>query len=671
MSILKWLKSRPLTTTEKETLTSFFSKVKKIKPKELNIALVGQANVGKSVVFNNLTGLHQHIGNWPGKTVEKAEGKSLYRNYLFNIVDLPGIYSLTTYSIEEEVSRNFIGQNKFDFIVNVVDGTILERNLIFTLQLLEMEKPMVLAVNFVNFFQKKGIAVDFKKLEKILNIPVIPVEANIGKGTAQILARGLSLIKKKTRQKTRLRYGLEVEKEINRLVSELKTIKSCYPKRWLAIKLLEKDKEVEQIIITQNAGLLAKIKKSISRLEKIHGHDTAMIIAGERAQIAAKIVSEVLTIKRNVKVSLIDKIDRITSDRIWGYPILFIVLTTMFFSVFKFGDFLSNFLNNYLGQLQILYQSIFGNHLLASVGWSAIESFFGLVNLVFPYIIPFYFLLFFLEDIGYFARVSFLLDRVMHQLGIHGKGIIPILLGYGCHVPACLSCRIMENKKEKLISVILTTFVPCSAVSIIIFGLVGKYIGLTTVFLLYGFDILIILILGKILAKIIPGESPEMIMEIPDYRRPYLKVILMQTWFRIKEFLYIAAPLIIIMGMLIELSYKLGWLLILVNFLKPVTVGWLGLPKMVGSLLIFGFLRKELILVMMAGLFQTTNFAQILNHTQMIVLSLVSLFYVPCVATTAALIKEYSLKFSLTIIVVKLITALLIGGLAFRLLTIL
>ena len=215
--------------------------------KKLKVVLAGQANVGKSVIFNYLTGLHQHIGNWPGKTVEKAEGTFYYKGYFVDLIDLPGIYSLSTYSIEELISRQYIAFEKPDFIINVVDATHLERNLIFTLQLLEMERPIVLALNMFDLLREKGLEIDFKKLEEILGIPVVPVVATQGKGLTKVLDRGIELVEKGFKPKP-LKYGKELEERVENLILELENLDLPYSKRWVALKLLEKDKEIEELI---------------------------------------------------------------------------------------------------------------------------------------------------------------------------------------------------------------------------------------------------------------------------------------------------------------------------------------------------------------------------------------------------------------------------------------
>lgn len=634
---------------------------------KLNIVLAGQANVGKSVIFNQLTGLHQHIGNWSGKTVEKAEGTLYYHGFTIDVLDLPGIYSLTTYSAEELISREYIALQKPDFIVNVVDATSLERNLIFTLQLLELGRPTVLALNMRNLLEEKGIRIDYAKLEEILGTPVIPVAAIYGKGITEILDEGIGLVKKKTVLPP-FKYGQEVEKELEKLIRILGCFEFSYPERWLAIKLLEKDKEIEKLVSQKSPKILEEAKNSISLLEQIHQHDSAIIISNERCNIVSQIIKKVVKITKRTKVSLSERLDLITTHKIWGYFVLILILCLTFGFIALFGNWFSSFLERIFLNWQFGYEDIFGNSFWASLGWSAIESALALIQIALPYILPFYLILYLLEDWGYLARIAYLTDNLMHKVGIHGKACIPLLLSYGCNVPGCLSCRILETQRERFIAGLLTTFIPCSAVTVIILGLVGRFVGMGWAFGLYLFNIVTIFVLGKLVSKILPGEPTELIMEMPDYRQPHLKTVLLQTWFRLKEFISLAGPLVIVSGVIIHGFYLAGWLNLIATILAPITVNWLGLPMITGILLIFGILRKELILLMLATLVGTTNFSLILNSHQMITLAIVSIFYIPCVATIASFKQEFGWGRAMAVTAFKILFAITLGGITSRIL---
>jgi len=636
--------------------------------KDLHIVLAGQANVGKSVIFNHLTGLHQHIGNWPGKTVEKAEGTLYYQGRTIDIVDLPGIYSLSTYSLEEIISRDYIFSRNPDFVINVIDATNLERNLLFTLQLLELERPMVLAANMVNLLKEKGIKIDYARLSEILQIPVVKVEAIYGKGITEVLDQGIRLTEH-LHTAPPPTYGKEVEEIITGLTASFDPIHDFpYPKRWLAIKLLEKDGQITEMIAEKSPQTLELARRNISELEKLHGHDSSVVIAGERCHLVAQIVAEVVSITPPSGKTMGEKLDWFSAHKYIGMPFLILVMLSMFAAIFKFGNWLSGLMEQLFSGWHTAYSAVLGHSFWASLGWSAIESGLALLQVALPYILSFYLLLYLLEDLGYMARIAFLTDNLMHKLGIHGKACIPLLLGYGCNVPACLGCKILETQRERLIAGFLSTLVPCSARTVIIFGLVGKFVGIWWALGLYLLNLAVIFVLGRVASKILPGEPTELIMEMPEYKSPHLKTIVFQLWLRLKEFIIMAAPLVIISGVVIQGLYLLGWLKPIVEALSPITVNWLGLPVMVGILLIFGILRKELILVMLAALLGTTNFAQALSPVQMITLALVSMFYVPCISTIAVLKQEFGWKKALAITLFEIILALLLGGIVSRLL---
>jgi len=290
------------------------------------------------------------------------------------------------------------------------------------------------------------------------------------------------------------------------------------------------------------------------------------------------------------------------------------------------------------------------------------------ITVALPYIAPFYFILYFLEDSGYLSRIAFLMDTLMHKIGLHGKAFIPLILGYGCNVPACLGCRIMETERERLLAGFVTTLVPCAARTVIILGLVGAFVGIEWALAIYILNLCVVFILGRIAFKVLPGEPTALIMEMNDYRVPHMKTVAKQAWFKLEEFIKIAFPLIITGSFLVKLLDVFKLLDPIANILSPITVMWLGLPSIVGITLIFGVLRKELTLIMLATLLKTTNFAEVLTPAQMITFTLVSIFYVPCIATIAALVREFGWKNTLFITVSEIAFAIALGGLAFRLL---
>jgi ferrous iron transport protein B len=636
------------------------------------IALAGNANVGKSVIFNQLTGLHQHIGNWPGKTVEKAEGTLHFKGYTIDFIDLPGIYSLSTYSIEELVSREYIATEKPDLVINVVDASLLERNLFFTLQLLELETPLLVALNQIDMAKKKGIIIDYEKAEKALGVPVLPTVAVSGKGIYKMLETAIEVIEKKRKiEPLKPRYGKEIEERIEDLIILLSKIQLRYPSRWVAIKLLDEDKEVEKEVLEVSPKIVGVAEKFRAELEELHGHSCPTVVTSERYQVASRIAKEIQEITAPLKTPLREKLHTATTHKVFGYPIMLATILAVFITIFTFGDFTSALLGNFFFSLKPAFDSVLGTGIIGELVWGgAIEGIVGGITIALPYILPFYFILYLFEDSGYLSRIAFLMDNLMHKMGLHGKAFIPVMLSFGCNVPGCLGCRIMETTRERLLTAFVVTLVPCAATSVIILGLVGNYLGIQWALALYIINLIIIFVLGRIAFKVLPGEPTELIMEMSDYRVPHIKTVVKQTWFRLREFIVMAFPLIIVGSIIIKIAEVANLLEPIATIFSPVTVAWLGLPTVTGIALIFGVLRKELTLIMLASLFGTTNFALVMTPAQMIVFTLVVMLYIPCVATIGALVKEFGWKKAGIITVTEILLALLLGGIAFRILTI-
>ncbi len=638
--------------------------------KKLKVALAGNANVGKSVIFNDLTGLHQHIGNWPGKTIERAEGTLRFGKYEVDVMDLPGIYSLSTFSQEEVISRGYIAKEKPDVVVNVIDASVLERNLFLTLQLLELEAPLVIALNMVDSAKKKGIVVDSKKLSKILGVPVVETIAPRGIGIKELMEAVVD-VAENPRKQFKPSYSKPIEDAIRKMMVPIEKCDVVYPPRWMAMKLLECDAEVEELTRRKCPSVLPLAKKLRQELEGSKKEICSMAITSEKYLISKRIIDETQRIKTPEKPSLESRLDGVLLHRIWGYVFLIAVGVVVFGLVFSMGGLLSSALSDVLVGLKLPVREAFGGGLLADIVWNGIfEGVIAGITIAIPYILPFYILLSILESSGYLARMAFLMDNVMHQIGLHGKAFIPLILGYGCNVPACLGCRVMEDERERITAGFVVTLVPCSARTVVILGLVGTFLGLKWALAIYVFNLLVIFLLGRLAFKILPGEPMGLIMEMPPYRMPQMDSIAKESWGRISDFVLMAFPVIIISTFAIELFYLAGLVQVISNLLSPITVGWLGLPAVIGITLIFGILRKELTLIMLASAFGTQNFGAVLSPVQMVVFTLVTLFYIPCAATISALVKEFGWRKALYITVFEIGFALLLGGIAFRLLSI-
>lgn len=642
--------------------------------KHITLALAGNANVGKSVIFNQLTGSDQLIGNWPGKTVDRAEGSLRFEGYDITVIDLPGIYSFSTFSIEEIVSRDYIALEKPDVVINVLDASILERNLFFTMQLMEMGVPLILCLNQIDEAKKKGIIIDKEKLQNELGVPVVFAIATRGEGIYELMGEVVRIANEKPKTK-HLSYHKDVEEKIEKLqrILEKEKVDLQYPSRWVAIKLLEGDSEITKIVIAKSKAVIDAVKEISTDLQTCLEEKCFSIIAQERYALASSIAASALQ-QDEVWDSTSDKLDWLTTHHIWGYFTSAAVIAGLLLWTFFVGNALSGVISDGLNLINPIDPALSTTQPILSIIlnglWGGIAA--GL-TLIIPFVIPFYLLLAAIEDSGLLTRVAFMMDSAMHKMGLHGKALIPIILGFGCSVPAIHSCKIMETRRERLLSAFAITFAPCSARTIVLFGMVGLFVGIQWALLLYVVDIAIIFALGRLAMKVVPGKSTGLIMEMSSFKRPSANVVLKQTWTRTKSLIYVVFPIYIVGSALIQVLFALDVLTPISDAMAPLTVWWLGLPVMSGVLLILGTIRKELIIVGAVAIIGTTNLmVQPGGFTaiQLVVMALVAMLYIPCVSTMAILGKEFGWKATAVITAANIIVALLAGGLAYRLLTI-
>ncbi|MEM1569908.1 MAG: ferrous iron transport protein B [Candidatus Bathyarchaeia archaeon] len=631
----------------------------------IRIALAANANTGKSTFFNQVTGASQHVGNWPGKTVEKVEGFVKFGPYDVYILDLPGTYSLSAYSEEEMVAREYIAIHKPDVVLNIIDASAIERNLYLTVQLLELETPLVVALNMVDIAAKKGFKINIERFSEILGVPVIPMVAVSGRGVGEALSVAVEVALGRIKiSPIKVVYGLEVEKALAKLTNELQeklpSLCKMYPARWLAIKILEEDEDILRKVASEPRGseVIKTSEKVIGELEAIHGEPIQVIIASERYAFINRIVKEVLTVEKEPLITFGERLDLLTTHMVWGYFLLAVIMSSVFASVFIVGGLLSTLLEHYFSILVIPLLPE-GSGFIRGL----VDGLIAGVILVIPYVIPFYFILFFLENSGYLPRAAFLLDALMHKIGLHGKAFIPLLLGYGCNVPACLGCRIMETGREKLILGLMITMIPCAARTIVILTLVGEYLGVHVALAIYALDLIVVFIIGKMASAVLPGSPIGLIMEMPPYRIPSLKVIAVETYVRVKDFIVMAFPLLIVGSGVVGLLNDLNLLKELSNILSP-GLNLLGLPSVTGIPLIFGILRKELTIAMLAEVAGTTDFNAVLTHRQMVVFSVFTILYIPCIATIVAMFKEYGFAKTILITLTNIAVAITVSALA-------
>jgi ferrous iron transport protein B len=641
--------------------------------KHLTFALAGNANVGKSVIFNQLTGSNQIIGNWPGKTVDRAEGTLSFEGTEIKVIDLPGIYSFSTFSMEELVSRDYIALEKPDAVINVVDASVLERNLFFTLQLLEMQAPLVLCLNQIDMAKSKGIIIDKEKLEQTLGVPVVFAVATRGEGVYEVVKEAVKVATHKPKPK-RLKYRKELEEKIEKLqqIIEKENLGLAYPSRWLSIKLLEGDTEITKIVAEKSRAVMDASKAIGQELQSDCQEQCFSIIAQERYALASSIAASSIQ-QSEIWNTWQDNIEWLTTHRVFGYFTSFGVVAGLLLWTFFVGNGLSGLISAGLNQIHPLDPALSASQPILSIILNGVWGGFNAgLTLIIPFVIPFYLLLAIIEDSGLLTRVAFMMDSAMHKIGLHGKALIPIILGYGCNVPAIHSCKIMETRRERLLAAFAITFAPCSARTIVLFGMVGLFVGIQWALLLYVVDIAIIFALGRVAMKAVPGKSTGLIMEMSTFKRPSLKVVAKQTWTRTKSIIYVVFPIYIVGSALLQALYVLNVLTPISNALTPLTVWWLGLPAIAGVLLILGTVRKELVLIGAVAMLGTTNLMIQpggFTAVQLVVMALVAMLYIPCVSTVAILGKEFGWKAATIISLANIGAALLIGGLAFRLLS--
>lgn len=606
----------------------------------MRIALVGQPNCGKSALFNGVAGYKTLVSNFPGTTVDYVMSRVTLNGGSFTLVDLPGIYSLSTTEKEELLTRNYLINEKPDLVINIMDASVLSRSLELTLELLEIKIPLVVCLNMIDEAARKGVEIDVAHLSRDLGVPVIPTIAIRGQGVPELFETAVNTAKDGKPGKTHF-LSLDVE----RAISELEGLLG--PKlperlgvqgRLLAIKLLEEDEEFEQAVRKIEPGILKEVMRLRHTLSECHGRPSDVVVSSERHSLAMNLFEHVAKVKPRTGKHFRDQVDRYLMHPYLGYVFLAGILFLFFLVVFSFGK----HIEEPLLALFERFQAYLGAHLssetlLFTVINGLIQGFSGGIGIVLPYLIPFLLGLSLLEDLGYLPRAAFLMDSIMHSIGLHGKAIIPFVLSYGCNVPAIMGVRIMERSRDRFITAVLTTLIPCAARTTIIFALVAFYLGPLRALMLYVLNLVVIAAAGKLLARYLPDVSPGMILEMPSYKLPRFSTVVRKIWFRLHEFVVIAWPILIVGSLILSLLEYFRLAGPINSILSPFTSGLLGLPPEVGITLIFGILRKELTIIMLVQALGTSNFAAVMTAEQMMVFTVFTLFYIPCLATLGML----------------------------------
>ena len=660
----------------------------------LIIGLAGNPNVGKTTVFNQLTGLHQHVGNWPGKTVEKAEGHFDFEDIRFDVIDLPGNYSLSAHSIEEIVSRDFIVDEDSDVIVNIVDAANLERNLYLTVQMMELDANLVMALNMNDFAKKKEHYIKIKEMSKLLGFPVVEINAKNKDGFDDLLKAIKKLSKKPVHSSRKLVYGEELKEhlgDIQNVIEKDKTL-SDLPSFWIAIKLLENDNIIVDRVKEAPCGkaIFHEVRKVKKHLKGIFNEDPEEIIANARYAFIDGLIKETVSKPEVAKPTMTDKIDKIVTNRILGIPIFLAILYVMFQIVFTVGTPFQDLLGEGFDYLKDFILASLGENFLSSLLANGIIDGVGSVFSFLPQIILMFLIISILEDTGYLARAAFVMDRVMHKLvGLHGKAFIPMILGFGCGVPGVMATRTMENESDRLLTMMILPFMSCTArlpvYTLFIAAFFTAYQG-QVLFALYIIGIAVAIIVAAILKRtLFKGMSSPFVMELPTYKIPSLKGILLHTWEKTKGFLRKAGTIILVasiviwilssMPMGVEYGAKESIMGQIGTLIAPIfaPIGFGDWQPSVA--LLFGVVAKEVVVSTLSSLFGVAEGGIGITHAiQSVFTPLTSfvfmifvLLYVPCLATLSAIKQETnSWKWPMVMVLITTITAYIVSFIAYH-----
>jgi ferrous iron transport protein B len=654
----------------------------------IRVALAGNPNAGKTTLFNKLTGVRQHVGNYPGVTVEKKEGTFRHDGVDINIVDLPGIYSLTASSIDELIARNYVINENPDVVVNVVDSSNLERNLYLAVQLMELEARLILVFNMSDIAESRGYSIDIDRLSSLFGVTIIKTVGNKGKGLKELkdaIVRAGSLPDQP--KPAAVHYGREVEQEIERvsaLLDDAHALAAGPNIRWLVLKLLEADPEIEERLpehITNQAEVAAEIEHSRDRLQKHFGDAPEIVIADQRYGYISGACQEAVRLTVERRHTMSDRIDEIATSRVLGLPVFLLLMYTMFKITFTLSDPVMGWIDAFLGWLTATISSGWPagqGQLLESLVVDGILGGVGGVLVFLPNIVLLFAAIAILEDSGYMARAAFVTDRLMHRIGLHGKSFIPMLIGFGCTVPAILATRTLESRRDRMTTMLVLPLISCGARLPIYTLFIPAFFSVkwrTPVLMsLYLIGILMALLLARLLrSTVFSGQAATFVMELPPYRMPTAHGILIHTWERSWLFLRKAGTVILAISVILwalssyprlpqktiqelnpdhvraaEISYSITGRIghTLEPIMKPIGFDWKTTTALIGA-----FAAKE-VFVAQLGIVHSlgesdkdpqplrTILANEYSTLQAFCIMLFCLISMPCAATVAATVKE-------------------------------
>jgi len=518
--------------------------------KRLSIALAGNPNSGKTTIFNNITGTRQKVGNWPGVTVEKKEGSINKSGYDLKIIDLPGTYSLTPFSIEEIVARNFILEERPDVVIDIIDASNLERSLYLATQLREIDCKVLFALNMADVARNRGIKIDDKKLSELLAVPVVFTIGNKNKGIETLLEKAIELAESDyvLPKKRRVKYSKDIEDSISKIehfIGNHAADSIPYNTRWTAIKLLEDDKIVKERVLEKTGKFGEDILREIDNHRKFlvdrFDDDPEIIMTDERYGFIAGIIMEVLATSIKQRVDISRNVDLVLTNRFVGFPIFIFFIWAMFQLTFSLGAYPMDWINSGISLFSTLLAHVLPENIVKDFLINGIIAGVGSVIIFLPNILILFFCIALFEDTGYMSRAAFLMDKIMHLIGLHGKSFIPMLMGFGCNVPAIMASRTLESEKDRTLTILITPFMSCSARLPVYIILAGAFFGAkagTVIFGIYLLGIILSIITGRLFrSTLLRGADAPFVMELPPYRIPMIKSLMIHMWDRSKIFI--------------------------------------------------------------------------------------------------------------------------------------